>query len=192
MLDRDLAAEALRPLGEPTMNAFNDARKTFGKNCEATKTTRDRFTSQIGGLVDGVGYWAVFATNLVEEYEQVPGVVRLDSHPLAHFWTIGSITVRLKSDTGNLPLDQLTIPGVDTRATDGSPERVILTWDHNHSERYAPAFVQLDGKREAWRLPITALLAEPVATVATERRKPIVTSNRPGIARGDVTAPGQS
>ncbi len=194
MLTRDVAAEALRPLGDPTMDAFTDAQTAFTKHREAMKEIRDQFASQVGAVVDGIDYWGMFATCLVAQYEKVPGVARVgDRHPLSHYWTIGSITVQLKSDTGNLPLDQLTIPGVHTRATNSLPEIVILTWDHDHSERYAPAFVQLDGKRETWRLPITALLAEPVDTVATERRKARVTSNRPDIvAGGDATMAEQS
>lgn len=188
MLQRDLAAEALRPLGEPTMDAFNDARTAFTTNLEATKATRDRLASSVGAVVDGINYWGLFATNLVAAYEQVPGVARVNCHPLSHHWTIGDITVLLKSDTGNLPLDQLTIPGVPTGATDGSSEIVILTWDHDHSERYAPAFLQLDGKREAWRLPITALVTEPVATATTEQHKATVTSSRTDIAAGGDAA----
>jgi hypothetical protein len=192
-MERDLAAEALRPLGDPTMHAFTDARTTFTKHREATKEIRDEFARQVGAVVDGIDYWGIFATNLIKQYEQVPGVARVNRHPLAHYWTIGNITVQLKSDTGNLPLDQLKIPGVHEGASNSLSEIVILTWDHDHSERYAPAFVQLDGKREAWRLPITALLAEPVATVTTERRKATVTSNRPDIAAGgDATTAEQS
>jgi hypothetical protein len=193
MLIRDSAAEALRPLGNPTMHAFTDAQTAFTKHRESIKEIRDRFASQVGAVVDGIDYWGMFATNLVEQYEKVPGVARVNRHPLAHYWTIGNITVQLKSDTGNLPLDQLTIPGVHKGASNSLSEIVILTWDHDHSERYAPAFVQLDGKREAWRLPITALLAEPVATVTTERRRATVTSNRPGIAAGgDATTAEKS
>jgi hypothetical protein len=183
-MERDLAAEALRPLGDPTMYAFTDARTTFAKLRESTKEIRDRLARQVGAVVDGIDYWSIFATNLVERYEKVPGVARVNRHPLAHYWTIGNITVQLKSDTGNLPLDQLKIPGVHEGASNSLSEIVILTWDHDHSERHTPAFVQLDGKREAWRLPITALLAEPVATVTTEQRKATVTSNRPDIAAG--------
>jgi hypothetical protein len=181
-MERDHAAEALRPLGDPTMYAFTDARTTFTKLREATKEIRDKLARQVGAVVDGIDYWSIFATNLVERYEKVPGVARVNRHPLAHYWTIGNITVQLKSDTGNLPLDQLKIPGVHEGASNSLSEIVILTWDHDHSERHTPAFVQLDGKREAWRLPITALLAEPVATVTTEQRRATVTSNRPDIA----------
>jgi hypothetical protein len=193
MLTRDLAAEALRPLGDPTMDAFTDARTAFTKNREATKETRDQFASQVGAVVDGIDYWSLFATYLVAQYEKVPGVSRVNRHPLAHYWTLGNITVQLKSDTGNLPLDQLTIPGVHEGATNSLSEIVILTWDHDHSERYAPAFVQLDSKREAWRLPITALLAEPTNAVEAERGKATVTSSRPDVAAGgDATTAEQS
>lgn len=171
------------------MNAFNDARKAFTQNREATKETRDRFANAVGAIVDGVDYWGLFATNLVAEYEKVPGVARVSRHPLAHYWTVGNITVQLKSDTGNLPLDQLVIPGVHKGATNSLSEVVILTWDHDHSERYAPAFVQLDGKREAWRLPITALIAEPTTTVTADRPRATVSSSRPDAAAGeDATA----
>jgi hypothetical protein len=193
MLTRDVAAEALRPLGDPTMDAFTDARTAFTKHREAMKETRERFARQVGAVVDGIDYWAMFATALVEQYEKVPDVARTIGHPLAHYWTIGNITVQLKSDTGNLPLDQLTIPGVNKGGSNSLSEIVILTWDHDHSERYAPAFVQLDGKRETWRLPITALLAEPVATVATEPRRATVTSSRTDVAAGgDATTAEQS
>jgi hypothetical protein len=192
-MERDLAAEALRPLGNPTMDAFTDARTAYTKYREATKKIRDRFARQVGAVVDGVDYWAMFATTLVERYEKVPGVVRTIGHPLSHYWTLGNITVQLKSDTGNLPLDQLTIPGVNKDGSNSLSEIVILTWDHDHSERYAPAFVQLEGKREAWRLPITALIAEPVEMVATDRRKATVTSSRTDVAAGgDATTAEQS
>lgn len=193
MLTRDSAAEVLRPLGDPTMTAFTDARRTFNKHREATKKTRDRFARQVGAVVDGVDYWAMFATNLVGQYDKVPGVARVNRHPLAHYWTIGNVTVQLKSDTGNLPLDQLTIPGVNNGSSNSLSEIVILTWDHDHSERYAPAFVQLDSKREAWRLPITALVAEPAAVIEADRRRATVTSGRPDVAAGgDATTAEQS
>jgi hypothetical protein len=192
-MERDLAAEALRPLGNPTMDAFTDARTAYTKYREATKEIRDRFARQVGAVVDGIDYWAMFATTLVEQYEKVPGVARTSGHPLAHYWTLGNITVQLKSDTGNLPLDQLTIPGVNKDGSNGLSEIVILTWDHDHSERYAPAFVQLEGKREAWRLPITALVAEPVEMVATDRRRTTVTSSRTDVAAGgDATTAEKS
>jgi hypothetical protein len=192
-MERDLAAEALRPLGNPTMDAFTDARTAYTKYREATKEIRDRFARQVGAVVDGIDYWAMFATALVEEYEKVPGVARTTGHPLAHYWTLGNITVQLKSDTGNLPLDQLTIPGVNKDGSNSLSEIVILTWDHDHSERYAPAFVQFEGKREAWRLPITALIAEPVEIVATDRRRATVTSSRTDVAAGgDATTAEQS
>lgn len=189
MLERDAAAEALRPLGAPTMDAFNDARTAFARNREATKATRDLLATAVGAVVDGIDYWSLFATYLVTEYEKVPGVARVSRHPLAHYWTIGHITVQLKSDTGNLPLDQLVIPGVHEGATNSLSEIVILTWDHDHSERYAPAFVQLDGKREAWRMPITALVAESAPAMTTERPKATLASNRTGIpAIGDAAS----
>lgn len=194
MQTRDVAAEALRPLGQPTMDAFTDARTAFTKQLEATKESRNRLARQVGAVVDRINYWSIFATNLVAQYEKVDGVARVgERHPLAHYWTIGNITVQLKSDTGNLPLDQLTIPGVNEGASNSLSEIVILTWDHDHSERYAPAFVQLDGKREAWRLPITALLAEAVAAIATEPRRATVTSSRTDVAAGgDATTVEQS
>jgi hypothetical protein len=192
-MERDLAAEALRPLGNPTMDAFTDARTAYTEYREATKEIRDRFARQVGAVVDGIDYWAMFATALVEQYEKVPDVARTIGHPLAHYWTLGNITVQLKSDTGNLPLDQLTIPGVNEDGSNSLSEIVILTWDHDHSERYAPAFVQLEGKREAWRLPITALVAEPVEMVATDRRRATVTSSRTDVAAGgDATTAEQS
>jgi len=192
-MERDLAAEALRPLGNPTMDAFTDARTTFTKHCEATKEIRDRFARQVRAVVDGIDYWGMFATSLVERYQKVTGVARTSGHPLARYWTIGNITVQLKSDTGNLPLDQLTIPGVNKGGSNSLSEIVILTWDHDHSERYAPAFVQLEGKREAWRLPITALVAESVETVATDRRRATVTSSRTDVAAGgDATTAEKS
>lgn len=76
MLIRDLAAVALRPLGDPTMDAFTDARTAFTKHHEATKKTRDQLASQVGAVVDGINYWSLFATNLVAQYEKVPGVAR--------------------------------------------------------------------------------------------------------------------
>jgi len=192
-MERDHAAEALRPLGTPTMDAFTDARTAFTQHSEATKEVRDRFARQVRAVVDGIDYWGMFATSLVEQYEKVPGVARTIGHPLAHYWTIGNITVQLKSDTGNLPLDQLTIPGVNKGGSNSLSEIVILTWDHDHSERYAPAFVQLEGKREAWRLPITALVAEPVEKVATDRRRATVTSSRTDVAAGgDATTAEKS
>jgi hypothetical protein len=192
-MERDQAAEALRPLGNPTMDAFTDARTAFTKHREATKEIRDRFARQVRAVVDGIDYWGMFATSLVEQYEKVPGVARTTGHPLAHYWTIGNITVQLKSDTGNLPLDQLTIPGVNRGGSNSLSEIVILTWDHDHSERYAPAFVQLEGKREAWRLPITALVAESVEMVATDRGRATVTSGRKGVAAGgDATTAEKS
>ncbi len=192
MFERDAAAEALRPLGDPTMIAFNDARTAYSKNREATKETRNRLARAVGAMVDGIDYWSLFATHLVEQYEKVSDVARLSGHPLAHHWMFGDIIVQLKSDTGNLPLDQLMIPGVQANGTNLESELVILTWDHEHSERYAPAFVQLDGKREAWRLPITALLAEPTETVTTDRPKATVSFSRPETAiRTDANATEQ-
>jgi hypothetical protein len=175
------------------MDAFADARRHFTAYREMTRAVRERFAYQVGAVVDGVDYWGMFATFLGERFAAVPGVARLTNrHPLAHHWAIGDITVQLKSDTGNLPLDQLTLTGVNESASDGSPETVILTWDHDHSERYAPAFVQLDGKQEAWRLPITALVAEPTIAVPAMPRKAMLTSTRPDIATGGDAAAEQS
>lgn len=193
MLERDHAAEALQPLGQPTLDAFTDARTAFTRYREAVREIRDRFASAVGAVVDGIDYWGIFATLLVEQYERVPGVARvINRHPLSHYWTIGDLTVQLKSDTGNLPLDQPMLPGVYDGAADGLSEIVILTWDHDHSERYAPAFVQMDGKREAWRLPLDALVAEPTAVVPVTPRRATLTPTKPGIAAGGDVAAEQS
>lgn len=193
MLERDHAAAALAPLGQPTLDAFTEARTKFAAQQRAMREVRDRYRYAVGAVVDGIDYWGMFATFVDERYATVPGVARVSNrHPLAHYWTIGEITVQLKSDTGNLPLDQLTLDGVNASTSNGSPEIVVLTWDHDHSERYEPAFVQLDGRREAWRLPITALVAEPTAAVPTTPRKATLTSTRPGIAAGGDVAAEQS
>src|SRR5258707_151976 len=127
MIERDHAATALQPLGQPTLDAFAEARTHYTTHLEALSEMRERFSYPVGAVVDGIQYWGMFATLLNERYAAVPGVARVTNrHPLAHHWTLGNITVQLKSDTGNLPLDQLTLTGVNESASDGSPEMVIL------------------------------------------------------------------
>src|SRR5206468_12185501 len=81
---------------------------------EALKSERPRCSRQVLGVLDGVTYWSLFATFLAERYAQIGGIERvMTTHPLAHWWTIDdALTVQLKSDTGNLTVDQLVIPGM--------------------------------------------------------------------------------
>jgi hypothetical protein len=141
----------------------------------------------VSAVADGVFYWSHFATFVDERYRTIAGVARIEStHPLAHQWSVDSdaAIVQLKSDTGNLPLDQLVIPGM--REVRGiATEHIVLTWDHDHDDRYDPSFVQLDGKREAWRIPVASLIEAGPSQIALETPKPQISSRRhPDAQRG--------
>ncbi|MEN3282356.1 MAG: hypothetical protein V7607_3496 [Solirubrobacteraceae bacterium] len=189
MLSRDEAPRYLARLAEPILAAFADARSAHAALLDAIEDDHSRLAPAVAGVFDGVSYWAFFATCLCEEFDAVAGVERLlTTHSLAHHWTVDAeVTVQLKSDTGNLPLDQLQLPGV-ARLRRSSSECVILTWDHKHSERFDPSFVQMDGQREAWRIPVVALLeVDNVEVAAPETPKANVTSARTDAAREDET-----
>jgi len=180
MLSRDDAPQYLRRLTEPVLEAFAEAKSAHATLLDSIEDDHSRLAPPVAGVFDGVSYWAFFATFLAARFSPIAGVERLMStHPLAHHWTIdGEVTVQLKSDTGNLPFEQLQLPSVAALRRSSS-ESVILTWDHEHSERFDPAFVQMDGKREAWRIPVAALLEGTRVNVAVpERPKPNVSSTR--------------
>lgn len=184
MLERDEAADALQRLAEPTIAAFTEARQHYSKYQADQKGVRDRMAIPVSAVADGVLYWAQFATFLDERYSLVPGVERLAwTHPLAHQWSIDeTIVVQLKSDTGNLPLDQLVIPGMrEIRGV--AREHVVLTWDHDHVDRFDPSFVQLDGKQEAWRVPVASLIDVVPPSVKPSQTKTHVSSKRPAAAK---------
>lgn len=188
MLERDEAADHLQRLADPTIRAFAKARTEYTtRHQKPLDGIRQRIHPAIAAVYDGVGYWVLFSTFLAEELERVGGVVRLRSHPSSHWWLVDDlITVQLKSDTGNLPLDQLTIPGLRP-ANRASNEFVVLTWDHDHADRFDPAFVQLDGKREAWRMPVASLLSETPAVLRPAAPKPKVSSTRRDDAETGAT-----
>jgi hypothetical protein len=186
MLESDQAAAYLTRLAAPTIDAFTEARTLYGLLQDALEPVRPRLSRQVSGVIDGVNYWGLFATCLVEGYGRVDGVARVrETHPLAHHWVIDEyVTVQLKSDTGNLPLEQLVLPGMrEVRGVER--ELVVLTWDHDHVDRFDPTFVQMDGKREAWRLPVAALLEQPVAVIAPATPKATVSSPRIDIASNE-------
>jgi hypothetical protein len=179
MLPRDDAPQYLQRLAEPTLAAFAEARAFHAGLLDYMADDHARLAAPVAGVFDGVSYWAAFATFLEERFAIVPGVQRITStHSLAHHWTVdAAVTVQLKSDTGNLPVDQLRLHAVPMRPA--ASECVILTWDHEHSERFDPAFVQMEGKREVWRVPVVALTERgELDVVAPARPTPIVTSTR--------------
>ncbi|MGO9973418.1 MAG: hypothetical protein ACLP01_11550 [Solirubrobacteraceae bacterium] len=179
MIERDEATAFLTRLAAPTLAAFTEARIHYTAQRKSLDTIRKRMAWPVAAVLDGISYWAPFATFLTEHYEAVAGVDRVaGTHPLAHRWTIdGRIVVQLKSDTGNLPLEQLVLPGM-RNAPGGPLEQIVLTWDHDHIQRFDPAFVRLDGRREAWRIPV-ASLAEPEAeAIAPTAAKSTVSSAR--------------
>ncbi|MDO8209648.1 hypothetical protein [Conexibacter sp. CPCC 206217] len=193
MLEIEQAVTYLQRLAAPTLEAFGEARVLYGTLQETLEPVRFRLSRQVGGVIDGVTYWGLFATCLVERFARVEGVARaLETHPLAHHWVIEEqVTVQLKSDTGNLPLDQLVLPGM--REVRGiARELVVLTWDHDHVDRFDPTFVQMDGKREAWRVPVAALLDEQVAAIEPVTPKATVTSPRTGVASNEDETNEQS
>lgn len=193
MLESDQAEAYLKRLAQSTIDAFTDARAIYGTVQDALEPVRPRLSRQVGGVIDGVSYWGFFATCLTERYALVEGVARdRETHPLAHHWTIEElITVQLKSDTGNLPLLQAMLPGMrEVRGLER--ELVILTWDHDHVDRFDPTFVQMDGRREAWRLPVAALLDENVATIDTAAPKATVSSSRTDVASNEAETNEQS
>jgi hypothetical protein len=193
MLSRDDSPQYLSRLAEPILAAFADARATHAGILDALGDDYTRVAPPVAGVFDGVGFWTFLSTSLCERFSVLDGVERLTStHSLAHHWTIdGKVTVQLKSDTGNLPLDQLQLPEV-ARLRRLGPESIILTWDHEQSERFDPCFVQMDGKREAWRLPVAALLEDDNVDVARpDTPKPIVESARENVAQRDEDEAGE-
>jgi hypothetical protein len=140
------------------LGAFAAARAAHASLLDHISGDHARFAPPVAGVFDGVSYWALFATFLSERFLELPGVERLTgTHSLAHHWTVdGEVVVQLKSDTGNLPVDQLQLHGMRT-VPSVAAEVVILTWDNEHSERFDPCFVQMEGKREIWRMSVAAL-----------------------------------
>lgn len=178
MLNRDEASDVLSILAKPIMSAFGEARVDSASAREAMSSSRSRIAPPVLGCVDGVTYWALFSSYLGEEFAKIDRVEALPCHPFSNAWRVdGFLTVRLKSDTRNLPVDQLIIPGLDeVRRSD--EEAVVLTWDHEREQRFDPAFVQIDGSREIWRLPVSAMLASPVKSIQPQPARAAVSSSR--------------
>lgn len=190
MIAQNDAAEQLRPLAQPTLDAFVAAKRAYAAYHAAVKPWRDTYETQVAGLTDGVNYWAMFATEMVSELRRV-GVPRDEgTHPLLHQWTLaGGVVVQLKSDTGNLPQMQMSIPGLVVPRTAG--QRVLLTWDHTHEDRHDPAFVQMDGKREVWKIPVEALVSTPIP-MRTPVVAPTLTSKKKQSGTGESSAASSS
>jgi hypothetical protein len=184
------ATPHLERLAAATLEAFAEARVSAVAAQEALKSERPRCSRQVLGVLDGVTYWSLFATFLAERYAQIGGIERvMTTHPLAHWWTIDdALTVQLKSDTGNLTVDQLVIPGM-RHTRQALREFVVLTWDHVRAERFEPAFVQVDGKREVWRRPVAALLTAEVAAIRPTPPTAKVSSTRSDVVSSDEVVP---
>jgi hypothetical protein len=179
MIDRHEAADFLRRLAAPTLEAFTEARIHYSAQRETVNAIRVRMARPVAAVLDGINYWGPFATFLGEQYERIPGVERVaGTHPLAHRWTVdGQIVLQLKSDTGNLPLEQLVLPGMGGR-TGGPAEQIVLTWDHDHVDRFDPAFVQLDGRREIWRIPVASIVETETEPITPSAPRTMVSSAR--------------
>ena len=121
MIEQDEAAGYLARLATPTMEAFTEAARQYAAHRKAMAALRGRMAKPVTAVIDGINYWGPFATFLDERYERVAGVARVrGTHPLAHRWTVDdTIVVQLKSDTGNLPLEQLMLPNMP-KARNGS------------------------------------------------------------------------
>jgi hypothetical protein len=182
MIERDEAAGYLTRLAAPTMEAFTEARQQYAAHREAMAELRGRMAAPVSAVIDGINYWGPFATFLDERYQQIDGVARVSgTHPLAHRWTIDErIVLQLKSDTGNLPLEQLVLPNMP-KQPNSTMEPVVLTWDHDHVDRFAPTFVRLDGRNEVWRLPVASLVESTPQSIRPPAPKSTVSSKRSGL-----------
>lgn len=180
MISRDEAAELLAPLAATTMDAFNEARASYSALLEAQADMQQRFDPAVAAVTNGVEFWARFATCLRERFEEVDGVERLaGTNPLVYIWQIDEqLLLQLKSDTGNLPVDQPELPGM-TEAVGGSIEWIALTWAHDQIERFRPTFVQVDNGHDVWRIPVDTILEPEVVQITPEVPRSTVSSARP-------------
>lgn len=180
MISRDSAAGLLTRLAKTTLDAFNEARALYSAQLEAQGDVQARFDPAVAAVRNGVDFWSLFVTCLRERYELLDGVERLPgTNPLVYMWQIDEqLLLQLKSDTGNLPVDQFEIPGV-AETVGGAVEWIALTWDHDHIERFNPAFVQVDNGHEVWRIPVASILEPEVVQVTPEVPRSTVSSARP-------------
>jgi hypothetical protein len=177
MIQRDTAAALLEPLAQPTQQAFDDALKLAKDSRNATSAWRASCTPQVLTMLVGVEFWAFFASNLAASYRQIEAVTQVeDVHKLQHVWSISDeIRLQLKSDTASVDVEQLMIPGMEAQVGRVQPDVVVLTWSHRGEERFSPAFVHMtrsgDALRQAWRLPVAALLVEKPESIPTDRAR---------------------
>lgn len=186
-----MAAELLSRIAKTTLDAFADARAAYVAQVETHAVFQDRMDAPVAAVTNGVNFWAVFATFLRERFAALDGVDRVPgTNPLLYLWQLdGHLLIQLKSDTGNLPVEQPEIPGVSETAG-GSVEWVALTWDHDHLDRFAPAFVQTDNGREVWRIPVASIAQVAVDQIKPSTPRSSVSSARMPAAEGETTEQG--
>lgn len=189
MIPRDVAAGHLLPLAQPTMSAFTEARQHCKRYQDATSGGRAHCSRPALGLMDGVSFWGFFASLLVEKYDSIPNVAKLDfGHPLTHAWNVGSVLcVQLKSDVAALDTEQMIIPGLEGIEA-AVPHLVALTWSHAGALRFDPAFVHLTPEGQPWRIPVAALLEQPVTPIPTIVPKPQLSSRNATAQEADTDA----
>jgi hypothetical protein len=179
MISKDQAAELLGLIAPNTQDAFGRALVAYNTQLAAHTEVQKQMDAAVAAVTNGVDFWALFATCLKDEYEKHADVTRIaGNRSLQYRWIIAEkLLLQLKSNTENLPVDQLEIPGI-TKQLGGPIEWIALTWEHNQVERFEPAFVQNQGGKEVWRIPVKSLMESNVTVVKPAAPKSTVSSAR--------------
>jgi hypothetical protein len=155
----------------------------------AQTEVQEQMDAAVAAVTNGVDFWALFATCLKDEYDEHPIVKRIPgTRALQYRWIISDkLLLQLKSNTDNMPVDQLEIPGM-TEQLGGPIEWIALTWEHNQVERFEPAFVQNHQGKEVWRVPVASIVEPAAETIKPATPRSTVSSARKPAAEAEQSS----
>lgn len=191
MISADDAAALLRPLAQPTLDAFAEARRHHGEVDGLVGKRRDKLARAPRALLVGIEDWCAISHGLARGYERLPGVTRdTDGHVLSYAWTVGGrVLLQLKSDAYALEVVQPPLPGMEEVEGIGV-STVVLSWGPGASR---PVFILRDGKQTVWQMTAESLLvAEPTAAITPPMPKARLKSKQRSVADDGATATGAS
>jgi len=191
MISADDAAALLRPLAQPTLDAFAEARRDHDDVDRLVGQRRDKLAHAPRALLVGIEDWCAISHALARRYEPVQGVKRdTDGHVLSYTWTVaGRVRLQLKSDAYALDVVQPPLPGMEE--TEGiGVSTVVLSWGPEASR---PVFILRDGKQTVWQMTAESLLvAEPASAITPSMPKARLTSKQRPVADDGEAATGAS
>lgn len=179
MISEEDAAENLRVLAQPTLDAFNRAGAVMDRMRDAGGEDLLAWRVPKRGLFDGVGHWAGFASYLEDLYDRIGGVERMPGlHSFRSVWLVGDrVRLHLKSDVHAFDSSQLSFEDLDVASTTEQDD-VILTW--NSTITGEPRFVHIVAGSIVWSRSVASLNVpvEAVGTVRPERAKSTLASKK--------------